>query len=136
MSNNQFAIQYYDTSTNIFIKDLRYSSIDDFKNMLKTNNIEIYYILQKPYTLDLGVIDMPMSYKDITNIFTDSDLLPTINAKYYRTFEKTVQNLQINEKSLKQEITDLNATVSALDTRLKALETKTVEEPTESEGTV
>ena len=79
---------------------------------------------------------MPMSYKDITNIFTDSDLLPTINAKYYRVFDKTIQNAQINEKTLKQEITDLNATVSALDTRLKALETKTVEEPTESEGTV
>ena len=134
--NNQFAIQHYNTSTNIFIKDLRYSSIDDFKNMLKTNNIEIYYILQTPYTLDLGVIDMPMSYKDTTNIFTDSDLLPTINAKYYRVFDKTIQNVQINEKTLKQEITDLNATVSALDTRLKVLETKTVEEPTESEGTV
>lgn len=136
LPNNQFALQYYNTNTNIFIKDLRYSSIDDFKNMLKTNNIEIYYILQTPYTLDLGVIDMPMSYKDITNIFTDSDLLPTISAKYYRVFDKTIQNAQINEKTLKQEITDLNATVSALDNRLKALETKTVEEPTESEGTV
>lgn len=136
LPNNQFAIQYYNGSTNIFIKDLRYSSVDDFKNMLKTNNIEIYYILQTPYTLDLGVIDMPMSYKDITNIFTDSDLLPTINAKYYRVFDKTIQNVQINEKTLKQEITDLNATVSSLDNRLKALETKTVEEPTESEGTV
>lgn len=95
-----------------------------------------YYEIATPYVLDLGVIDMPMSYKDITNIFTDSDLLPTINAKYYRVFNKTIQNAQINEKTLKQEITDLNATVSALDTRLKALETKTVEEPTESEGTV
>ena len=47
-----------------------------------------------------------------------------------------IQNAQINEKTLKQEITDLNATVGALDTRLKALETKTVEEPNESEGTV
>lgn len=136
LSNNQFAIQYYDGNTNIFIKDLRYSSIDDFKNMLKTNNIEMYYILQTPYTLDLGAIDMPLSYNEVTNIFTDSDLLPTINAKYYRVFDKTIQNAQINEKTLKQEITDLNATVSALDTRLKALETKTVEEPTESEGTV
>lgn len=134
--NNQFAIQYYNTSTNIFIKDLRYSSIDDFKNMLKTNNIEIYYILQKPYTLDLGVIDMPLSYNEVTNIFTDSDLLPKINAKYYRVFEKTIQNAQINEKTLKQEITDLNATISALDNRLKALENKTTEEPTESEETV
>ena len=118
-----------------------FSTVSDFKQFLKDkydngNPVVVYYLLAKPYTLDLGVIDMPMSYKDITNIFTDSDLLPTINAKYYRVFDKTIQNAQINEKTLKQEITDLNATVSALDTRLKALETKTVEEPTESEGTV
>lgn len=128
LSNNQFAIQYYDGNTNIFIKDLRYSSIDDFKNMLKTNNIEIYYILKTPYTLDLGVIDMPMSYKDITNIFTDSDLLPQINAKYYRNFITTVQNLQVNEKALKQELVDINA-------RLSALESANASVTTESEVT-
>lgn len=110
--------------------------ITSFRTWLSNNNDTQYFVLKTPYTLDLGVIDMPMSYKDITNIFTDSDLLPTINAKYYRVFDKTIQNAQINEKTLKQEITDLNATVSALDNRLKALETKTVEEPTESEGTV
>ena len=113
-----------------------YDNTNDFKSWLSTHNTEVYYALATPYTIDLGPIDMPVSYKDITNIFTDSDLLPTINAKYYRVFDKTIQNAQINEKTLKQEITDLNATVSALDTRLKALETKPVEEPTESEGTV
>lgn len=112
------------------------STLATFKTWLSNNQVEAYYPLKTPKTIDLGVIDMPMSYKDITNIFTDSDLLPTINAKYYRVFDKTIQNAQINEKTLKQEITDLNATVSALDNRLKALETKTVEEPTESEETV
>lgn len=126
------------TANNIRIKNVNFSNVEDFKNDLKQHPITLYYILniESRRTLDLGVIDMPMSYKDITNIFTDSDLLPTINAKYYRVFDKTIQNAQINEKTLKQEITDLNATVSALDTRLKALETKPVEEPTESEGTV
>lgn len=126
------------TANNIRIKNVNFSNVEDFKNDLKQHPITLYYILntESRQTLDLGVIDMPMSYKDITNIFTDSDLLPTINVKYYRVFDKTIQNAQINEKTLKQEITDLNATVSALDTRLKALETKTVEEPTESEGTV
>lgn len=126
------------TANNIRIKNVNFSNVEDFKNDLKQHPITLYYILniESRQTLDLDVTDMPMSYKDITNIFTDSDLLPTINAKYYRVFDKTIQNAQINEKTLKQEITDLNATVSALDTRLKALETKTVEEPTESEGTV
>lgn len=120
------------------ISDLssKFTRIASFRTWLSNNNDTQYFVLKTPYTLDLGAIDMPMSYKDITNIFTDSDLLPTINAKYYRVFDKTIQNAQINEKTLKQEITDLNATVSALDTRLKALETKSVEEPTESEVTV
>lgn len=120
------------------VKKERVASYDNdgALSFIKNSNTEVYYVLAKPYTVDLGAIDMPMSYKDITNIFTDSDLLPTITAKYYRVFDKTIQNAQINEKTLKQEITDLNATVSALDTRLKALETKSVEEPTESEGTV
>lgn len=120
------------------IKKERVTSYDNngALSFIKNSNTDVYYALKAPKTIDLGVIDMPMSYKDITNIFTDSNLLPSITAKYYRVFDKTIQNAQINDKTLKQEITDLNATVSALDTRLKALEAKTVEEPTESEGTV
>lgn len=137
-SNNSSCITNLNNEKMIRVrfKDNPFSTVAEYKNWLSTHNLDAYYALETPYTRDLGVIDMPISYKDITNIFTDSDLLPTINAKYYRVFDKTIQNAQINEKTLKQEITDLNATVSALDTRLKALETKTVEEPTESEGTV
>lgn len=133
LSNNQFAIQYYNTNTNIFIKDLRYLSIEDFKNMLKENNIEVYYVLAKPYERDLCTINMPLAYKEVTNIFTDSDLLPTINAKYYRTFETTVQNLQINDKSLKQEITDLNVSLVDVIKRLEALESSNATTAEESE---
>ena len=59
---------------------------------------------------------MPLSYNEVTNIFTDSDLLPQINAKYYRNFVKTVQNLQVNEKALKQELIDINNRLTALET--------------------
>lgn len=147
MSNYFKGVEWYNSWTKnnvitigwdkkLFINSKDFTSINDLKNFLSTNAVEVYYPLETPYTIDLGVIDMPLSYNEVTNIFTDSDLLPTINAKYYRVFEKTIQNVQINDKTLKQEITDLNATVSALDNRLKALENKTTEEPTESEGTV
>ena len=76
---------------------------------------------------------MPLAYKEVTNIFTDSDLLPTINAKYYRTFETTVQNLQINDKSLKQEITDLNVSLVDVIKRLEALESSNATTAEESE---
>lgn len=91
-------------------------SNNGFNNWLSTHPVEVYYALEKPYEVDLGIVDMPLSYDEITNIFTDSDLLPQINAKYYRNFTKTVQNLQINEKALKQELIDINNRLTALET--------------------
>ena len=118
---------------NIEIACSKFDTLTNFKNFLTTNVVQMYHGLKTPYTLDLGVIDMPLSYKGITNIFTDSDLLPKITAKYYRTFEKTIQNMQINEKSLKQEITDLNNNISDITKRLEALESANVSTVEESE---
>ena len=58
---------------------------------------------------------MPITYNEITNLFTDSNLSLTINAKYYRNFISTVRNLQVNEKALKQELVDINTRLSALE---------------------
>ena len=119
---------------NIEIACSKFDTLTNFKNILTTNVVQMYYGLKTPYTLDLGPIDMPLSYKGITNIFTDSDLLPKITAKYYRTFEKTILNMQINEKSLKQEITDLNNNISDITKRLEALESANVNTVEESEA--
>lgn len=91
-------------------------SSNGLTNWLSTHPVEVYYVLERPYEVDLGIVDMPLSYDEITNIFTNSDLLPQINAKYYRNFTKTVQNLQINEKALKQELIDINNRLTALET--------------------
>lgn len=100
----------------IRIKDNPCSTIAELRTWLSTHNSEVYYALAEPYEIDLGVIDMPLSYNEITNIFSDSELMPNINAKYYRNFTKTVQNLQVNEKSLKQELVDINNRLTALET--------------------
>lgn len=99
----------------MYYSETKNMTITEFSNWLVNNPLIIYYILQTPYTLDLGVIDMPLTYDEITNIFTDSSLLPTINVKYYRNFITTIQNLQVNEKSLKQELVDLNNRLTALE---------------------
>ena len=96
-------------------------TLEDANNWLKQlndagNPLEIYYVTRNPYQIDLGPIDILLSYNEVTNIFTDSDLLPQINAKYYRNFTKTVQNLQVNEKALKQELIDINNRLTALET--------------------
>lgn len=101
--------------------------LNAFKTYCQNNNVEIYYPII-PYTVDLGIVDMPITYNEITNLFTDSDLLPQINAKYYRNFISTVRNLQVNEKALKQELIYIN-------TRLSALESAATSVTSESEVT-
>ena len=102
------------------------SSVGAFKSWLSTHNTEVYYALATPYVVDLGVVDQLISYDKVSNVFTNSDLLPQINLKYYRNFISTVRNLQVNEKSLKQELIDIN-------NRLSALESATTNVVSESE---
>lgn len=99
-----------------------------FNEFVANNPFVVYYPLAEPYEIDLGIVDMPLSYNNVTNIFTDSDLLPNINAKYYRNFTKTVQNLQVNEKALKQELVDINNRLSALETSRTSLMSESEEE--------
>lgn len=132
---DQLGISWWfnDTKTNWVLSFGNDMSLEDFKTFLSEHIVEVYYPLSTPYELDLGSISMPLSYKEITNIFTNSDLLPKITAEYYRTFEKTIQNMQINEKSLKQEITDLNNNLSDITKRLEALESANASIVEESE---
>ena len=71
----------------ICIRNINYSNVEEFKTWLSTHNVEVYYVLETPYTVDLGIVDTLLSYDEITNIFSDSDLYPVINVKYYKDFE-------------------------------------------------
>ena len=108
----------------LFINSKDFTSIDDLKNFLSTNAVEVYYALETPYTVDLGVIDMPLTYDEITNIFTDSDLLPTINVKYYRNFTATIQNLQVNNDTLKNELSNIESRLTALESANTNIESR------------
>ena len=115
-------------TTSLIIRNSDLTTLDEYKAWLSTNKPEVYYTLAEPYEIDLGIVDMPITYNEITNLFTDSNLSLTINAKYYRNFISTIQNLQVNEKALKQELIDIN-------TRLSALETAQTNVASESEVT-
>lgn len=54
-----------------------------WRNWISTHNVIIYYPFATSYEVDLGIVDTLLSYDEITNIFTDSDLYPVINVKYY-----------------------------------------------------
>ena len=88
---------------------------EGFKNWLSTHNTEGYYPLKTPYEVDLGIVDQLLTFDEITNIFTDSDLYPVINVKYYRNFITTIQNLQINNDTLKNELVSIESRLTALE---------------------
>lgn len=67
-------------------------SSNGLTNWLSTHPVEVYYVSENQYEVDLGIVDMPLSYSGVTNIFTDSDLLPKINAKYYKDFKLSIEN--------------------------------------------
>ena len=61
-----------------------FTTSEQTNNWLKDNPTIVYYILRTPYEIDLGIVDTLLSYDEITNIFTDSDLYPVINVDYYK----------------------------------------------------
>lgn len=81
--------------------------IAGIKAWLSTHNTEAYYLTKTSYTIDLGVIDMPLSYYPITNITTDSDLQPLLNVDYYRDFKATISTMQNAIESLDARVTAL-----------------------------
>lgn len=93
-----------DTEGYIFIYDNSNNTTDltAFKNWLSTHNITIYYALATPYEVDLGIINMPLSYRTVTNIFTDSELNPNIEIEYYKDLETIINNLASEVYVLKE----------------------------------
>ena len=79
-------IAYYGNCV-FYREDFADKTISEAKQLLAQNNMIIYYALQTPYTIDLGIVDTLLSYNEVTNVFSDSDLYPVINVKYYKDFE-------------------------------------------------
>lgn len=92
-----------------------FTTSEQINNWLKDNPTIVYYFLETPYEVDLGIVDTLLSYDEITNIFTNSDLYPVINVKYYRNFIKTIQNLQVNNDTLKNELSNIESRLAALE---------------------
>lgn len=105
------------------------TTVEELKTWLSTHNTEVYYILETPYEVDLGIVDTLLTYDEITNIFTNSDLYPVINVKYYRNFIKTIQNLQVNNDTLKNELSNIESRLAALESaKTSVVDNNTTEE--------
>lgn len=76
------------------------NALNSFKNWLSQNKPEVLYILANPYIIDLGPVNMLKSYKKITNVSTNDDLEPVINASYYKDFKVSISDLISRVSSL------------------------------------
>ena len=116
----------------IFIYDYRYNKTLDYKNWLSTHNTEVYYVLKEPYTLDLGVVNMPLSYYPITNVYNTCVGIPNMYVKYYRDFKKTVTTMQVDIQELKSTIQELTNNQTKLLSQINTIkENQVVEEESE-----
>ena len=113
--NNICFLDNNSTTYQLTFRNTTFTTVDEFKTWLSNNNVTVCYELANPYTLDLGIVDMPLSYDGTTNIFVNTDLLMNINATYYRNFTETVRNLQINNDTLKNELVNINNRLSNLE---------------------
>lgn len=111
-------------------------SLEQFKQWLSTHNTEVYYILAEPYTLDLGVVNMPLSYYPITNVYNTCVGIPNMYVKYYRDFKKTITTMQVDIENLKEAVSTLTSSQTSIDNDISTLKnviSSSLEEETESE---
>lgn len=103
------------------------TNIDDLKTWLSENNVTIDYQLAEPYEIDLGKVEMPLSYYPITNVYTTCSLQPTIEVEYYRDFKNTIVELQDNQKEMEEQLADSIDRIEALETAIQSLQTSSIE---------
>ena len=72
----------------VFLYNYAYNTTSGFKTWLSTHNTEVNFILQTPYTEELGNVDIPSTYKGITYIETTDTNEPTMNVIYISGFEE------------------------------------------------
>lgn len=106
-------------------------SIEQFKQWLSTHNTEVYYVLAEPYTLDLGVVNMPLSYYPITNVYNTCVGIPNMYVKYYRDFKKTITTMQVDIQELKSTIQELTSNQAKLLSEINTIKENQVVEESE-----
>ena len=123
-----YAIQIYDN---------QFTTVDDLKAWLQSNNVAVYYQPANPQTIDIGKVQMPLTYYPVTNVFTDCPLLPTIEVAYYRDFKTTIEAMQKDIASNTSRIETLEEQLQSQATIISNLENRvTALEPTQTESEV
>lgn len=109
-SENNYELYSYQASVSNYNAGIICKEDEDVSALKEiVDGSEYYYPLAESYVVDLGVVDMPTTYDGVTNLFTDSDLLPTINVEYYtEILENAKDNIIGQDIYLQDEVDTLN----------------------------
>ncbi len=132
LKDEEFAVQYYEGNTTLYIKYLSISTVEEFKTWLKSKYeagtpITIYYKLETPFDLELteeqkAVRDTKLyTYKNITNISL-SDELASIDVEYKKNPATEHDDLQNQIDEIKQLISTTQTSALLLDNLQKDVE--------------
>lgn len=117
------------TVGNLYVR-LNQSS-GDIKTWLSTHNTKVQYVLDTPYTEEIGQVDIPSTYKGITYLNTTDELEPNMNITYVRDtvianyVESHVSELKITEKSIESRVQTIEE--SDYGGRINAVEERTTD---------
>ena len=90
--DGEFVIQYSDGVTGLFIKNLDFTTPEEFKNWLSINNVKILYELAEP-TIELLTENVNVStFEGINNIQVVANLTTNTSIKYALSMEKYVDD--------------------------------------------
>lgn len=109
-SDNVFELYSYQTGLANYSMGIICKEDEDVSELKgKVDGSEYYYPLAESYVVDLGIVDMPTTYDGVTNLYTDNDLLPTINIEYYtEILENAKDNIIGQDIYLQDEVDTLN----------------------------
>ena len=121
------------------IKDIRFTTVDEFKTWLSENNVEVIYELATPITEELGEIEIPSTLKG-TNIITTTDKLkPIIHLEYVRDSnissyvegqiktervlrEENVAQLIIEDNKIRESVSSVSVDLTSANTTINKVE--------------
>lgn len=132
----------YDVWTSrLFVSHLQSNSVSEFKQWLSNNHVELVYEPYTPTTEDYGDINIPITYKNITNIATTDNLEPNMNITYVRegsmtdyiagqfTEKDIIQSRKFSELSVKADsisaaVTSVEGDLANTNSKVNSLETQ------------
>lgn len=88
-----------DIGYKLAFRNLDFDDLSSWRDWLEKNNIDVYYPLETPYEVDLGIVDeMPNTYKGTTHIFNsvDTNMSVTYVNGYETIDEEFLNDVNVN----------------------------------------